>query len=173
MAGSGKFIQRASKWGNPFKSILLDYVEVSKDILTEFKSNPAKAVLVLSLGSTVAALVKKCPDHSSYKNEVLEFSNELGLCAETNRDHQTKLYIDRISSMISNCSVLHLNLGVCSLIIQRSCSSKCQNYHEVCKYLQPRKWMFYRKIIDVGIWDQWLILTKTMVDFDVNDTEFK
>lgn len=166
-------IRRASKWGHPFKTILLDYVEVSKDILTGFKSNPAKAVLVLSLGSTVAALAKKCPDYSSYKNEVIEYSNELGLCAKTNRNDQTKLYIDRISSMINDCSVRHLNLGVCSLIIQRSYSCKCQNYHEVCKYLKPRKWMFYREIIDVGIWDQWLILTRTMVDFDVNHNEFK
>lgn len=167
-----KFIRRASKWGQPLKSIIMDYLEVSKDIMTDFKSKPVKSVFFVSVCGTVAAFIKKCPDHNSYKNEVIEYSNELGLCAEVNRNHQTTLYIDGISSIISNSCIQHLNLGVCSLIVLRPCSYKCQNYHEVCKYLQPRKWMLYHSILDVGIWDQWLVLTRKMVDFDVNDSEF-
>lgn len=166
------FIGRASKWGQPLKSILVDYIEVSKDVLRDLKSNPAKAITISAIGSTIIAFVKKCPDLNSYKHEVIEYSNELGLCAEVNRNHKTKLYIDEVSSLLGDCHVEHWNLGVCSLILQTPCSSKCQNYHEVCEYLQPRKWMLYHKIIDIGMWNRWLILTRRMVDFDVNESEF-
>jgi hypothetical protein len=169
---SAKLMQKASRWGQPLKNIVYDYVEVSKDILTEFRDNPVKAVLVLSIGGTLIAFLKKCPDYSDYKREVMEYSNEMGMCAETTRNHQTKIYVDRIASMMSNSSIQYLNLGVCSLIIQKQCSYNCRNYHEVCKHLQPRKWTLFRRIIDIGVWNQWLILTRTMVDFDVNDSEF-
>ena len=168
-----KFMLRASKLGQPLKSIILDYVEVSRDLWIDFKTKPAKAIFVFTLGGVCTALVKKCPDYSSYKNEIIEYSNELGLCAEISRNRQTKLYVDKISAVINNCSVKHVNLGVCTVIMEKPCSCNCQNYHEVCKYILPRKWMFYRGIIDFGVWDHWFFLTKTMTDFDVNDEEFK
>lgn len=169
---AGKVISKASKLGQPLKSMMLDYVEVFRDIWADFKTNPVKAIFVLSLGGIGTAFAKRCPDYNSYKNEIIEYSNELGLCAETSRNQQTKLYVDNISAMINNCSVRQLNLGVCTVIMEKPYSCNCQNYHEVCKYLQPRKWMFYHRIIDVGVWNHWIVLTRTMTDFDVNEEEF-
>lgn len=165
------FIRRAMKWGQPLKNILTDYVEVSKDVFTESKANPAKSIIFVILCGMVSVCVKRCPDFNSFKKELIECSNELGLCPEVIRNDQTKSCIDRITALLNNGCIRHLNLGVFSLMIQRPHSSKCCNYHEVCKHLQPR---FYQQIevIDIGVWNKWLILNKTMVNFDVNDSEF-
>ena len=166
------FLRRASKLGQPLKNILLDYVEVTRDIFVELKRSPSKCMLWLMVGGVTTVCHWKCPDLSSYKHEVIEYSNELGLCAKEVRNFQSKVYIDRISTMLNDGNIRHLNLGVISVIMQRQHSSRCYNYHETCSHLQPRIWRFHEQIIDVGVWNQWLILKRTMVDFDVNENEF-
>lgn len=167
-----EFVKKASKWGQPLKSIMLDYVEVSKDAATELKKNPVKSMVWLVFGGIVTACYKKCPNLSCYENDIIEYSNEIGLCAETTRNYQTMVYIDRISTLLNDGSIQFVNLGIFSLIIKRPQSAKCCNYHETCTHLQPRVWTFHHRLIDIGMWNQWLILKKTMVDFDVNENEF-
>ena len=168
------FLRRVqlSRWGQPLKSIVVDYVEVSKEVFTDFKSSPGKGITLLAIIGTGIAFLRRCPDHDSYKQEVIDYSNELGLCAEANRNPKTKQYIEEISSILSNHSAEYWNLGVCAFIVQSTCSRKCQNYHEVCKYLQPRSWTVYHRILDFGIWNQWFVLSRTMIDFDINEEEF-
>ena len=149
----------------------MDYAEVSKEVFRDSKNNPAKAALYLSLGGVITAFVQKCPSIGSYRSELIEYSNELGLCGEMNRNQQTKVYVEEASSLLNHCCVQCWNLGVCSLLVRRSCSSNCQNYQEICKYLKPQGWSF-SQVIDIGVWNQWLFLTRKMVDFDVNTSEF-
>ena len=165
-------VSRISRWGQPFRDILMDYAEVSKDIIVGFRKRPARSVLWMVCGGTVIAMHEKRPSLRSYRNKVVEYSNELGLCAETARNNQTKSYIDEISTLTSDEYIQYINLGVFSLLIQRSESQKCHNYHSTCSYLQPRIWKIHHRVIDIGVWNQWLLLNRKMVDFDVNESEF-
>lgn len=167
------FIIRASKLGQPLRNIIVDYVDVTKDVVTEMKKSPMKSFLWLMFGGVITACHNKCPNLRSYQNEIIEYSNELGMCAGVARNNRAKSYIDDISTLLNDGCIQHVNLGICSLIIRSPSSSRCYNYHELCKHLQPRIWTFHHRIIDVGIWKQWFMLTRTMVDFDVNEEEFE
>ena len=158
--------------GHPLKIIVLDYFEVLKEISLNMKKSPVKSLVWCVFGGTITAFYKKCPDLCSYTSEIIEYSNEIGLCAETTRNSQSKRYIDNISTLLNDGCIHYANFGIFSLIIHKSRSSNCFNYHQTCKHLQPRKWMFHESIVDVGVWNQWLILNRTMIDFDVNENEF-
>lgn len=165
-------MRRVSKWGQPLKNIFVDYVEVSKDVAADLKRSPVKSMLWLLFGGIITGYYRKCPSLGSYKKEVIEYCNELGLCAEGARNHHAKLYIDRVSTMLNDGHVQYVNCGVFAIILQRSNSSKCHNYHETCSHLQPRIWTLHNRVLDIGVWDRWLILEKTMVNFDVSESEF-
>ena len=167
------FINRATKWGTPLKNIIFDYAEVIKDIGFDSKKHPVKYLTWCLLGGVIVAFHKKRPDLKSYESEVLEYSNELGLCAASSINLSTKRYIDDVSTLLCDGCITHVNLGICSLIVRRPYSIHCSNYHQVCSHLQSRIWTFHHRVIDIGIWNKWLVLNKTMVDFDVNNEEFK
>lgn len=165
-------IKKILKWGQPLRDIMMDYAEVSKDIMQGFRTRPAKSIFWLVCSGIIIGFQKRCPSLNSYRNEVIEYSNELGLCAEAARNNQTKLYIDRVSTLLINGHVQHVNLGVCSLLLLRPQSVNCLNYHSTCKHLKPPIWTFHQRIVDVGVWNQWVLLNRKMVDFDVNESEF-
>ena len=154
------------------RDIMADYIDVSKDILMGFKKKPVRSTCWMASGGVILACYRRCPNLTSYRNEVIEYSNELGLCANAARNNESKLYIDRISTILSDGCIKFVNLGVCSLVIEQPRSLRCHNYHNTCKHLQPRIWTFYYRIVDIGVWNEWLLLNKKMVDFDINQSEF-
>lgn len=165
-------LQKISRWGQPLKRIVIDYAEVSKDLAVDAKTKPVKYAFWLILGGILTTFYTRCPDLKSYRKEIIDYSNELGLCAESARNNKTKAYIDEVSNSLDNDCMVYWNLGICALIIQQSHSLSCKNYLEICGYLQPRLWTFHRRLIDIGIWNQWITLNRVMIDFDVNEDEF-
>ncbi len=172
MAYRNSLVLRAKRWGNPLRNIIVDYIEVSKDIVLGMKKSPVKGIMWLLLGGVIHTSYRKCPDFSSYQNEMVEYCNEFGLCAKTSVNLQKKNYIDDLSTQLYDGCIEYVNLGVLSLIIRRSQSTHCYNYHARCKHLKPRVWKLYHSIVDVGFWNQWLVLRRTMIDFDINENEF-
>lgn len=149
-----------------------DYVDASKDIMIGLKRRPLRSIFLLVSGGIAISCHKMCPSLNSYKNEVIYYSNELGLCAENARNNESKMYIDQISTLLSDGCIQFVNLGIFSLMVERPRSLQCQNYHTTCKHLKPRIWTYYSRIIDIGVLDMWLLLSKKMADFDINESEF-
>lgn len=168
----GQLVRRARRWGEPLKIIVTDYVEVSKDVGAELKRSPVKSLLWLLLGGAITACHVKCPSLSCYKSEVINYCNELGMCAERTRSQHAKHYVDQVSTLLTDGHIKYVNFGVCAIVMQAPNSSRCFNYHETCTHLQPRIWTFSDRVIDIGVWNNWLALRKAMVDFDVNENEF-
>ena len=165
-------MKRASSWGQPLKNIITDYVEVSKDIATGLKKSPVKSSLWLVLGGFITAFYKKCPNLSCYRSDVIEYCNELGLCAEGARSGQAKSYVDRVSTLLHDDQVQYVSLGVVAIVMQRPSSPRCKNYHETCPHLRPRIWRLHDRVLDIGVWNQWVYLERNMLNFDINESEF-
>ena len=162
-------VTRVSKWGHPLKAILLDYIEVTKDLLIEARQRPLKTVVYLFTGSLVVTTWRKRPNYASYLKEVMEYSNEMGMCNESLINPQAKRYIDNVIMLNADGRLRYVNLGLCGIVIRRSYSPYCANYAETCEYLQPRIWKTFERIVDIGVWGRWVQLEKRMVDFDVNE----
>ena len=164
-AGSTRAME---KWGQPLRVIFLDYVEVGKDVARGTLQRPIRSILYGLIGGLVITAWRKNPDYASFENDVLEYSNELSLCSKPLRNPRAQAYIERLIGLKSDGYLRHISFGVFSIMILRSVSPSCKNYHEVCPYLQPRLWTVYERVVDVGVWGKWLLLERHMVDFDVN-----
>ena len=164
---------KAAKWGQPLKNILSDYVEVSKDVAKDARSYPLKYLTLGMFGCVITCVCRRCPNLKDYHSEIIEYSNEIGLCADTTRNSRSKGHVDDMSMLLADRYLQCINFGIFSVIIRRPSSAQCRNYHQVCAHLHPRVWTFHERVVDVGVWGQWLFLDKIMKDFDVNETEFK
>jgi len=161
-------ISKANSWGQPLRNIILDYVEVSRDLFKDIKKSPFKYMILFSLGGAGVLLCARRPTLTDYQSEIIDYSNEMGLCAQATRNSICKAHVDRMSTLLTDGYLQCVGLGLFSLILLRPSSSRCYNYHQVCSHVQPRLWTLPDRVVDVGVMGQWLMLKKTMQDFDVN-----
>lgn len=149
----------------------MDYLDVSKDLLKDSRSSPVKYIMLLTLAGFGTVCYYKCPILTDYHSEIIEYANEIGLCAESTRNKKCKMHVDEMSTLLIDGYLEYVSFGVFSVILRRPSSSKCFNYHQVCPHLQPRLWTLPDRVVDVGVLGQWLMLNKTMKDFDVNQDD--
>ena len=164
-------VSKSNFWGQALRNIMLDYVEVSRDIFKDMKKSPVKSVIYLGLGGAGILLCARSPTLTDYHSEIVEYSNEIGLCAQATRNPVCKAHVDRMSTLLVDGYLLCISFGLFSLILLRPSSSHCCNYHQVCPHVQPRLWTLPDRVVDVGVMGHWLVLRKTMKDFDVNLSE--
>lgn len=166
-------VRSVARLGQPLKVILTDYVEVTKDIFKGARRRPLKAALYLSSMAAFTLAWKKRPDYASYVDDVLNYSNELGMCSEAVRKPSAKQYIDTVAQLHEEGSLRYVNLGIVGVVLRRDHCPSCSNYHVTCKHLQPRWWTIGERVVDVGFWGTWRTLEQEMIDFDINDEELQ
>lgn len=172
MVASSSLVRKAAKWGQPLKNIISDYVEVSKDVAKDARTSPLKYLTLCLLGGVITLFNRKCPNLKDYHSEIIDYSNEIGLCADATRNLKSKVHIDNMSTLLADKYLQCFSFGVFSVIIRRHSSAHCHNYHQICGHLQPRLWTLHERVVDIGVWGQWLLLDKVMKDFDVNEAKF-
>lgn len=160
---------RIQQWGQPFRNIILDYYEVSKDLIKSVKTHPVRSVLGLFCFGAVVYSSRQVPSESSYYAELLDWSNELSLVSETQQNKVSKSHIDKSLHLYANKRLRYVNLGLVAMVMEIPVYPECKNYHNTCVHLQPRWWTFYDRIVDIGIYREWLVIQRKMVDYDIND----
>lgn len=164
-----KLPTRIQQWGQPFRNILLDYYEVSQDIIKSIKTHRVRSAFSLFCFGGVVYSFKQVPDEFSYYGELLDWSNELSLVNEMEQNRVSKSHIDGVLDLYSNQRLRYVNLGLVAIVMEIPSYPECKNYHNTCSHLQPRWWTFYKRIIDVGIYGRWIVIQRKMVDYDIND----
>ena len=165
--------QRIEKWGQPFRVILLDYVDVSKDLFTSAKRQPIKSLLYLLTGGLIVALWRRRPDQTHLVSSILEYSNEMAMVSRPLRNPQSQAYIDTLMALLVSDELYCVNFGLFSIAMRRLATPECQNYHVTCKHLQPHVWTVGERLVDVGVWGTWVELERRMADFDVNEEQLE
>jgi hypothetical protein len=66
-----------------------------------------------------------------------------------------------------------LSLGIINFIWISDHDKSSGLYQAHCDYLEPKFSNFHERIVDIGFLGEWLILQRTMKDFDVNPSEFE
>ena len=161
--------KRIQQWGQPFRNILLDYYEVSKDMVNNIRTHRVRSVLGFLCFGTIVYSSRQVPNECSYYGELLDWSNELSLVSEVEQNKVSKSHINRTLDLYANKRLHYVHLGLVAIVMELPTYPECKNYHYTCAYLQPRWWMFYNRIIDIGMYGKWLVIQRKMIDYDIND----
>lgn len=167
------YIATLSKMGQPLRALLSDYADVFKDLFSSCLNRPVKTLVYLSVAGGLSLGCVNRPDMRAYVNDVLEYSNELSMCSAAIRSPKAKRYIDSLITMETDGYLQCVNVGIASLIIRKHHSTYCSNYHKTCPSLQPRSWTVHERVVDIGVWGQWLLLETEMKDYDINSEQLE
>lgn len=164
-------VSRISRSLEKLKNLLNDYVIVGKDVVVYAKVKPVRftSLVLASIGCVL--LWRRNPDLEDFIAEVVEYSNEISQCSRETKNFQAQEYLERFLLKDSQKSLQYINLGVCSVIVERLNYKDCYNYSEVCPHLQSRWSTLSRRFVDFGLWNKWWLLQKNMIDFDVNEDD--
>lgn len=160
---------RIQQWGQPFRNIILDYYEVSQDIVKSIKAHRIRSISGLFCLGAVIYTYRHVPSESSYYGELLDWSNELSLVNEVEQNKVSKSHINRTLHLYANGRLCYINLGLVAIVMEIPKYPECKNYHTTCVHLQPRWWTFYNRVVDIGVYRKWLVIQRKMVDYDIND----
>ncbi|RWS16546.1 uncharacterized protein B4U79_06472 [Dinothrombium tinctorium] len=174
--------ETSAKWGgkrmrsyfNFWRQLIDDYKTVATDVIEEVKAKPAKACLVASSLCFIGYCVNTNPDHVSFTNQLLESNNELALTSSSIRNVGSYEHVMSLNECVNKRVLRLFNCGLFSFIWRDDYSANCDLYRFHCSYLKPSIVDILKKrIVDVGFLGSWRVLKYKMIDFDVNEDEWK
>lgn len=161
----GTFVE---KWVKYWKQLAKDYTDVALSVRQEAKDKPIKvAGYVTGLG-----LLYYCNTHNpnlqSFRAKYLECANDIALISENLVNRETLNHIRYIDDCYNAKLIRYLNLGIASIIWVDNYSDECDVYASQCKYLKVPYSTFKDRILDVGFCNIWWIISRKMLDYDIN-----
>ncbi|CAH2273044.1 Hypothetical predicted protein [Pelobates cultripes] len=163
---------RTGKMAVWMKSLIHDYGEACKDIVTGAKEHPGKAAFYLSLFTGIGVCSSKAPSEDSFHCSVLEASAELLLLSPWTRSGKSDQHVLNLTNLSNEGRLRYLNLIVVSLVYEAPYDPDVDLYPAHCPHLKPRWSDFPSRVLDVGFFGRWWFLQSKMKDFDVNEEEF-
>ena len=156
-------------------NLYTDYKTAFIDTFKYVKKKPFKVGFLVSLISGGCYANHVNPDSVSYTESLLDSSNSHCLISDLIRNKQSSKAVTDLMTYYAQDRLMHVSLGVCSLIMLRPSSAQCDLYENQCKEIQSR-WIkiedWESRILDVGFNNSWYYLQQYMIDYDINDTEF-
>lgn len=151
-----------------WKDICNDYITVSKDSYKYIKQNPAKSFKFAALATSIACCARLNPDMTSFEDQVLSYSAELGTLSPNIQNRLSAAHIDWIKQQFNLQKVKRLNLFIFSILYLEKTSPICCKYETYCSYLNLWPSEFRNRIVDIGFLNRWWILEKRMQNYDIN-----
>ena len=170
---STKTSRRIDRLGQPLVNIARDYRDTFADVEKYVKQHPWRSVCYALMCVLFHQTWKRRPDSVSYFDTLIMYSNELGMVASVSRNPKSESYINRIILQHSKHKLMYVNLGVLALIVERRSYPDVRSFPETCPELRQPWWTLCRNIVDVGVWGGWRTIHSVMVDFDVNEEEWR
>ncbi|GAB1603131.1 mitochondrial import inner membrane translocase subunit Tim29-like [Argonauta hians] len=163
---------RIEKIADYFHNIYSDYKLVAVETVQSMRERPVKASAYVSLISAVGLLIKSNPNENSFLMEIMENANKLALVGQPIRSPRTEKHINFLTENMRDRKLVHINLGVLSLIYEDNYSQGLGLYAAQCGKLKTPWLEIYKNIVDVGISGYWVYLDSAMKDYDINEDEW-
>ncbi|XP_067828944.1 mitochondrial import inner membrane translocase subunit Tim29-like isoform X2 [Heptranchias perlo] len=163
---------RNSKVGLWTGSLINDYKEACKEIVVGAKDHPGKAAFYCTLlaGSCVCGYNNPCDQ--SFQATLLESSNLLLILSPWVRNGRSDQHVQSLVKVKNQGRLRYQNLLIFSLVYAAPYDTKTSIYDAQCEYLKPRWSDFPGRVLDIGFFGKWWILSSKMRDWDINDEEF-
>ena len=165
------------KQGRLAKAFILyrDYKQALIDVYKYVSTKPIRATFQLSVLGFCVYASKKNPDFQSYRDALLEASNQHSCISDIIRNKKSNSEIKKLMKLYSEERLRIWNFGIFSLIVINPYSGVFDGFEKQCTTVEAR-WVdmenLKKRIADVGFMDRWFIMEKVMLDFDINDEEF-
>ncbi|XP_071038874.1 mitochondrial import inner membrane translocase subunit Tim29 isoform X2 [Parasteatoda tepidariorum] len=142
------------------------------DTVQESSAKPRKAFIITSGLGLLLAAMKMNPDEQSFYDRQLQCITELSMVGDPIRNPAAENHLTYLTRCQNQGLLRKVDLLFFSLIWEADYNNECNIYPAQCKYLQPKYFTFYQRIVDVGLFGFWINLKLKMRDFDVNPEEW-
>lgn len=157
------------KWKTYWKGVWRDYTTVAKEVVEDAKNRPLKATAILSTFSAATYCAIHNPDETSFTDQLLSSSAELGMVTPYMQNKESAMHILFLRNERNERRLKRFSFLVFSLMIIDDNCDKCSTYESACKYLGTPLQQFFSQVVDFGFLDRWWILHRYMENYDVND----
>ncbi|XP_055635104.1 mitochondrial import inner membrane translocase subunit Tim29 [Toxorhynchites rutilus septentrionalis] len=156
------------KWAIYWKNLIIDYKEMIKDTAKTMRDRPVRSGIYLTLlGSSYYCCVNN-PSETDFVERFRQYRNDLSMVHPSCQNQETANHILFLQRCYNEGIVRRISIGVVSFIWLDNYDRGVAIYKAICPYLKPRFVTFHERVIDVGFNNEWLILNKKMVDYDIN-----
>merc|ERR1712071_686441 len=162
---------KVQQWARFWKVLYADYKHSADDTISGIKEKPRKAAIYFGILGAAIYGVSTNPDEHSYREAVLQATDEIILISDPIRNPASEEHLKFIHSCYNQGLIRHLSLGIFSFIWMDNCDKECAVYPTQCYYLQPGLLDFHTRILDVGFFGHWWKMYHSMKDYDVNPSE--
>lgn len=160
------------RWAEYWQAVYKDYKDVAVGIVTDVKDKPWKGVAWSSLIGSSYYCAKHNPDEHSYRNALLQCSNDFIFVGQPIRNPKTTRHLNTVEHYYNQGIIKRQSFGLFSLMWVDNFKDTVGLYKATCRYLAPEILTFHTRIVDVGFLDRWWLLEKKMIDCDVNPEEW-
>lgn len=117
-------------------------------------------------------MVKTNPSQDNFKSEVIECSNLLSTVGEAVRNPQSDQHVTTMVTAVKDNMLKVWNFRFITLVFLREYPIHSALFEANCSYVKPHWTEWYKSVVDVGVFGNWIYLNKAMKDYDVNPDEW-
>ncbi|CAH1114466.1 unnamed protein product [Psylliodes chrysocephalus] len=156
------------KWVKYWKQLAGDYKDVALNLKTEMQQKRLKSALYLSGISLLSYCATHNPDLITFRAKYVESANELALINPNAANPMAINHLKYIENCYNSNRIRYINLGILSIVWVDEFSEDCDTYECKCSYLQVPYRRFGERILDVGFLNTWWVISRRMLDYDIN-----
>lgn len=161
----GTFIEKSVIY---LKNVLNDYKEVANGVRQNAKEKPLKAAFILCGMGLIGYSLKHNPDDQSFRAKFIECFNDVSMIPPENVNPLAAEHCKLIQKCYNRNLIRYNSFGIFSIIWIDRYSNQCNTFESNCSYLKIPFQNIPHHIIDVGFWNIWWVISRNMLDYDVN-----
>ncbi|XP_019769948.1 mitochondrial import inner membrane translocase subunit Tim29 [Dendroctonus ponderosae] len=156
------------KWVKYWKVVAKDYQDVALNVKQEIKQKPLKSTVFFTGSAFLGLCLHLNPDLKSFRSKYIESANNLSLVPLTLANPRSVEHLKHIERCFNRKFIRYQNLGLFSIMWVDKRSKECDSYESNCSYLKVPFWNVSSRILDVGFLNVWWIISRQMLDYDIN-----
>ncbi|KAL1244770.1 Mitochondrial import inner membrane translocase subunit [Trichinella spiralis] len=148
-------------------TVLTDYKAVAKDVIVELEEKPWKFVLGgISLCFFYTAYACN-PTYQDFLSTVTQCRLQLLQLADLMRNERSQAHVDKLSILFNQQAIHAVNCIFFTVLLEKESLDGCDLYSVQNSLDKWTKWQ--DRIVDIGAFDRWFLLSKSMQNYDVRE----
>jgi hypothetical protein len=164
---------RVERWFGFWKQLAADYKQAAVDAVQDCRDRPYRSGLFATLAGSMYVLGRTNPSYNGFEDNLLTWQSDMCTVGDQVRNPAAYEHLLELSHLASQRQLKRLDLGVCTLVFRQDDDPSVATFAATCSYLKPSYWQYLsERVVDVGIFNRWIVLDRQLIDFDVNESEW-
>ena len=142
------------------------------EAVQDAKQHPIKTSVYLASLSVAAYFVKTNPTKWQFESQVTQCANDLAVVGDPIRNPSSDKHIQHLVCCANAGLLRRTTFGVFSVMWTDNYDSAVDVYEARCKLLKVGWFEWPERIVDIGVLGRWRWLEQSMMDYDINPTEW-